>query len=43
MAEDCPECVFVERLAPSADFPDIDPQQQLKLLVFRYQPAEAGA
>lgn len=37
-AEICPGCVLAQRLAPSADFPDIDPEQQLKLLVFRYQP-----
>lgn len=33
--EQCPACEFVERLEPSADFPDANPQQQLKLLVFR--------
>lgn len=33
--EQCPAAVFVERLPPSADFPDVDPQQQLKLLVYR--------
>ncbi len=33
--EQCPGAVFVERLTPSADFPDVDPQQQLKLLVYR--------
>lgn len=33
--EQCPAAVFVERLSPSADFPDVDPQQQLKLLVYR--------
>lgn len=32
-------CQLVERLAASADFPDVDPQRQLKLLVFRYEPA----
>lgn len=32
---ECPACVFEERLVPSADFPDINPEQQLKLLVFR--------
>jgi len=33
--EQCPGAVFVERLTPSADFPDVDPQQQLKLLIYR--------
>lgn len=37
-AEQCPDCEFVERLAPSPDFPDANPNQQLKLLVFRYLP-----
>lgn len=36
--EMCPECAFVERLVPSADFPDVDPDRQLKLMVFRYLP-----
>ena len=39
---ECPDCEFVERLRPSPDFPDVDPDQQLKLLVFRYQPAPAS-
>lgn len=34
-AEQCPECKFIERLMPHPDFPDINPEQQLKLLVFR--------
>ncbi len=34
-AEQCPQAEFVERLQPLADFPDVDPQQQLKLLVYR--------
>ena len=37
-AAECPQCEFLERLAPSPDFPDRNPDQQLKLLVFRYQP-----
>lgn len=42
--EECPDCHFVARLTPSPDFPDIDPQQQLKLLHYRYEPAvPAGA
>lgn len=36
MSEACPECEKVERLAPSEDFPDINPDQQLKLFHFRY-------
>jgi len=39
--EVCPDCRFVERLSPSADFPDTDPERQLKLLVFRYSPSDA--
>ncbi len=35
-SQSCPTCVFVERLTPSEDFPDIDSERQLKLLVFRY-------
>lgn len=31
---ECPRAAFVERLQPSADFPDINPEQQLKLLVY---------
>lgn len=38
-AEACVECSLVERLTTSPDFPDINPDQQLKLLIFRYQPA----
>ncbi|PUA27073.1 MAG: methyltransferase [Cellvibrio sp. 79] len=34
-AENCPNAEFVERLQPHADFPDVDPQQQLKLLVYQ--------
>ncbi len=33
--EQCPQAVFVERIKPHADFPDIDPEQQLKLLVYQ--------
>lgn len=35
-AQECPNCEFVERLPASEDFPDIDPNRQLKLMVFRY-------
>jgi 23S rRNA (cytosine1962-C5)-methyltransferase len=34
--QECPACRFIERLAPSPDFPDRDPDQQLKLLHFQY-------
>ncbi|WP_238376399.1 class I SAM-dependent methyltransferase [Marinagarivorans algicola] len=34
-AEQAPALTFIERLKPSADFPDIDTEQQLKLLVYR--------
>lgn len=37
--EMCPECTFVERLAPSPAFPDVDSDRQLKLMVFRYSPS----
>ena len=33
--EQCPAAEFVERVKPHADFPDIDPEQQLKLLVYQ--------
>ena len=33
--EQCPQAEFVERVKPHADFPDIDPEQQLKLLVYQ--------
>lgn len=32
--EQCPQAKFVERVKPHADFPDVDPEQQLKLLVY---------
>lgn len=34
-AEQCPQAEFVERVKPHADFPDVDPEQQLKLLVYQ--------
>jgi len=34
----CPPCQLVGRLEPHKDFPDVDPNQQLKLFHFRYQP-----
>ncbi|HWV15946.1 MAG TPA: class I SAM-dependent methyltransferase [Cellvibrio sp.] len=33
-AEQLPEAVLVERVSPHPDFPDINPEQQLKLLVY---------
>lgn len=33
--EQCPQAEFVERLQPHVDFPDVDPEQQLKLLVYQ--------
>lgn len=33
--EQCPQAKFVERLQPHVDFPDVDPEQQLKLLVYQ--------
>lgn len=38
-ADGCLEAIFVERLKPHVDFPDIDPEQQLKLLVYRLPAA----
>lgn len=34
-ADHCSSAVFLERLPPSDDFPDVDPAQQLKLLIFQ--------
>jgi len=36
--QECPDCRLIERLEPSADFPDANPEQQLKLLHYRYLP-----
>lgn len=36
--QECPDCRFIERLEPSQDFPDANPEQQLKLLHYRYLP-----
>jgi len=38
--EQCPQAECVERLPPSPDFPDIDPDKQLKLLVYRLPSSE---
>ena len=35
--QQCPSAQFVERLVPHADFPDVNPEQQLKLLVYRLE------
>jgi 23S rRNA (cytosine1962-C5)-methyltransferase len=37
--EQCPQAVFIERLQPHADFPDVDPEQQLKLLFYKIPTA----
>lgn len=37
MAEECPDCSLVGRLRPSEDFPDVNPDQQLKLFHYQYQ------
>jgi 23S rRNA (cytosine1962-C5)-methyltransferase len=37
--DQCPQAEFVERVKPHADFPDIDLEQQLKLLVYKIPPA----
>lgn len=34
--EQCPQAEFVERVKPHEDFPDVDPEQQLKLLVYQF-------
>lgn len=38
-AEQLASAVFVERIMPHEDFPDINPEQQLKLLVYKLAPA----
>ncbi len=38
--EQCPQAECVERLSPSPDFPDVDPDKQLKLVVYRLPPSE---
>jgi 23S rRNA (cytosine1962-C5)-methyltransferase len=42
MADACPDCQLIGRLPAHADFPDINPEQQLKLFHYRYSPAAAG-
>lgn len=37
MIEECPECSLVTRLSPSEDFPDVNPDQQLKLFHYQYR------
>ncbi len=37
--EQCPQAEFIERLQAHADFPDIDPEQQLKLLIYKIPTA----
>ncbi len=36
-SESCPGAEFAERLQPHPDFPDVDPEQQLKLLIYKLQ------
>jgi 23S rRNA (cytosine1962-C5)-methyltransferase len=38
--EQCPQAIFIERLRPHPDFPDVDPEQQLKLLVYKIPPTK---
>ncbi len=38
-AEQAPELEFIERLKPSENFPDVDIEQQLKLLIYTYRKA----
>ena len=40
IAEQCSDCIFQERLNPSPDFPDINADQQLKLLHYQYLSRE---
>ncbi|MDF3012787.1 MAG: methyltransferase [Cellvibrio sp.] len=37
--EQCPPAQFIERVQHHVDFPDVDPEQQLKLLVYRLPAA----
>jgi 23S rRNA (cytosine1962-C5)-methyltransferase len=34
-AEQCPQADYIERVAPHGDFPDVDTEQQLKLLLYQ--------
>ena len=36
MAEQCPGCTFIKRLAASPDFPEKDENRNLKVLLYRY-------
>lgn len=38
-SQQCPQAEFVERLQPHTDFPDVDPEQQLKLLIYKIPAA----
>lgn len=38
--EQCPQAIFIERLRSHPDFPDVDPEQQLKLLVYKIPPTK---
>lgn len=37
--DQCPQAEFIERVKPHADFPDVDSEQQLKLLVYQLPPS----
>ena len=37
MRDHCPECVFVERLPTSAEFPEVNADRSLKAMIFRYR------
>lgn len=39
--EGCPQAQFIQRLTPSVDFPDVDPERSLKLLHFELAPTLA--
>lgn len=42
-AENCPAARFIERLPSAPEFPDVNPEQRLKLLHFEFAGASAAA
>jgi 23S rRNA (cytosine1962-C5)-methyltransferase len=40
--EQCPQAEFIRRLAGHENFPDIDPDQQLKLLIYKLPSSQQG-
>lgn len=40
--EQCPQAEFIERLAGHENFPDVDPEQQLKLLIYKLPSSQQG-